>query len=372
MLRVREIAAGESLRRFVDVAWHVNAGDPNWVAPLRLSLDSALDRRKHPFHRHAEVAYFLAERDGRAVGRIAAIVNHRHNEFHDERTGFFGFFEAENDAELAGTLLDTAAEWLRARGMERIRGPVSFSTNEEAPVGVLVENFDTRPFLMMAHNPPYYDELLRSTGLEKAADLLAYYMEKSDAPERWITAADRISRRTGATVRPLDMKRFAEDVATIKSIYNSGWERNWGFVPMTDEEFEYITKDFKPFVDPDLCLIAEVKGEPVGFCLALPDLNEIFHRIPSGRLFPTGLFKLLLGRRRVRGMRMLTLGFRPGYQRVGLGPLLYLRAWQNGIDRGYTRGECSWILEDNLEMRRPLEGLAGEAYKRLRIYERPL
>jgi GNAT superfamily N-acetyltransferase len=372
MLQIREIAAGESLRRFVDVAWQVNAGDPNWVPPLRTSLNSVLDRKKHPFHRHAEVAYFLAERGDEPVGRIAAVVNHRHNEFCEEKTGFFGFFEAENDPEAARALVDAAAAWLRQRGMERIRGPLSFSTNEEMPVGVLVTGFESAPFIMTAHNPPYYDTLLRSTGLEKVRDVLAYLLKRSEAPERWVRGVERVSRRAGVTVRSLDMRRFDREIATIKAIYNSAWQRNWGFVPMTDAEFDYIAKEFKPFVDPDLCLIAEVGGEPVGFCLALPDLNEILQRIPNGRLFPTGIFKLLLGRRKIRGVRMLTLGFREGFQHLGLGTHLYLRGWQNALDRGYSRGEASWILEDNLEMRRAMENLAGEPYKRFRIYEREL
>jgi ribosomal protein S18 acetylase RimI-like enzyme len=168
------------------------------------------------------------------------------------------------------------------------------------------------------------------------------------------------------------MKRFEEELATIKSIYNSGWVRNWGFVPMTEEEFDHVARDFKPLVDPDLCLIAELNGEAVGFSLALPDLNEVLRKIPNGRLFPTGIFHLLFGRRKIRGIRVLTAGFKPGYQHLGLGPQLYLQGWQAGVARGYTRGEASWILEENLEMRHALEGIGGKPYKRYRIYEREL
>ncbi|MBA4159552.1 MAG: N-acetyltransferase [Gemmatimonadetes bacterium] len=371
-MRVREIAAGESLRRFVDLAWKINAADPHWVPPLRMSLNATLDRRKHPFHRHAEVAYFLAERGGEAAGRIAAIVNHRHNEFHEEKTGFFGFFESVDDPQVADALLGAAAEWLRARGMERMRGPTSFSTNEEAPLGVLVEGFDSAPFIMMAHNPPYYDRLLMDAGLRKAKDLLAYYLDDVNPHERLRRGVERIAKREGVAVRPLNMRRFKEDVDIIKSIYNAAWTRNWGFVPMTDEEFDYVAKDFKPIVDPNLCLIAEVKGEPVGFSLALPDINQVLKKIPGGRLFPFGIFHFLREKRRMRGIRVITLGFRPGYQHQGLGALLYLRGWQTGAERGYRRGEASWILEDNLDMRRPLENMGADPYKRFRIYEQPL
>jgi GNAT superfamily N-acetyltransferase len=371
-ITVREIPPGASLRDFIDLAWSINARDPHWVPPLRMTVRDVLDRRKHPFHRHAEVAYFLAERGGRPVGRIAAIVNHRHNEFHDERTGFFGFFECEDDRRTASALVEAAAEWLAARDMQRMHGPLSFSTNEEMPVGVLVEGFESPPYIMMAHNPRYYPGLLESAGLDKVADLLAYRFTAGEAPERFSRGAARMAREEGITVRPLNMKRFAEDLAIIKSIYNSAWSRNWGFVPMTDEEFDHVAKEFRPIVDPDLCLFAEVDGEAVGFSLALPDLNQVFAKIPNGRLLPTGIFKFLWHRRRMEGMRVLTLGFRPEYQNAGLGVFLYLRTWQTGMERGYRRGECSWILEDNQAMRRPLEKAGGRPDRRMRIYGREL
>jgi GNAT superfamily N-acetyltransferase len=371
-LAVREIPPGASLRGFIDLAWRINERDPNWVPPLRMSVKGVLDRKKHPFHRHADVAYFLAERQGTAVGRIAAIVNHRHNEFHSERTGFFGFFEAEHDVEVARALLETAAAWLKERGMERVLGPLSFSTNEEMPVGVLVDGFESRPYVMMAHNPRYYPGLLEAAGLEKVTDLLAYEFTAGETPSRFTRGVARLAGEQGITVRSLDMKRFREDVATIKSIYNSAWARNWGFVPMTDEEFDHLAKEFRPIVDPDLCLFAEVDGEAVGFSLALPDLNQAFARIRNGRLFPTGLLRFLWHRRRLEGMRVLTLGFRPGYQNAGLGAFLYLRTWETGMARGYRRGECSWILESNQAMRRPLEKVGGQPSRTMRIYGRDL
>lgn len=372
-IRVRELGEGESLRRFIDLAWAVNARDPMWVPPLRSSVRTLLDRGKHPFHQHAEVAYFLAERNGKAMGRIAAVVNHRHNEFHEERTGFFGLFECEDDVEAAGALIDAAAGWLRGRGMERMRGPVNLSTNEElASPGILVEGFDRPPLIAMTHNPPYYGRLLEAAGLEKAKDLLAYWLDDPMPHERLVRGVERLARREGATVRPLDPRHFRRDVGIIKEIYNSAWQRNWGFVPMTDAQFEHMAKEFRPIADPDLCLFAEVNGEPVGFSLALPDLNQALKKIPNGRLFPFGIVRLLWEKRRIRGIRVVTLGFKPGYQHQGLGALLYLRGWQTGAEKGYTYGEASWILEDNHDMRRPLENMGARAYKRYRIYETPL
>lgn len=373
-VRIREIVQGESLRGFIDLQWRLNRDDPHWVAPLRMSVAAALDRKKHPFHLHAEVAYFVAERQGRMVGRIAAIVNHAHNRFHEENTGFFGLFEAEDDPGTARALLDTASAWLRARGMERMRGPVNLSTNEEiASPGVLIEGFDTPPMAMMAHNPPYYEALMEGSGLVKSKDVTAFWLQNRDGPPpRLVRGFERALQREGATIRPIDLKHFREEVDIIKRVYNSAWSRNWGFVPMSDEEFEHLAKDFRPIVDPALCLIVEVDGEPVGFSLGIPNIHAAMRHIPSGRLFPFGLLKFLWYRRKIHGLRVITLGFTPKYQRSGLGAALYLRTWQFGTARGYDHAEASWILEDNHEMIRALEHMGGHIYKRYRVYEREI
>lgn len=368
-VRVRELAPGESLRPFIDLAWTINARDPHWVPPLRRTIEAVLDRGTHPYHRHAEVAYFLAERGGVPVGRIAASVNRLHNEYHGEQAGFFGFFEAIDDAEVASALVAAAAGWLRARGMRRLRGPMNFSTNEEgASPGVLVAGHETPPRVMMAHNPPYYGALLEAAGLAKEKDLLAYWLDDPRPPERLVKAAERAAERDGVVLRALRLRRLREEVGIIREIYNSAWSRNWGFVPMTDAEFAYIARDLKPVVDPELCLIAEVHGQPVGFSLALPDLNRALRHLPDGRLLPFGFLKLLWHRRKIDSLRVLTLGLRPEHQNQGLATLFFLRTFQVGVARGYRAGEASWILEDNLEMRSPLEKLGAQAYKTYRVY----
>lgn len=373
-LRVREIAPGEPLRPFVDLSWKVNARDPRWVPPLRMVLNAVLDRRKHPFHQHADVAYLLAERGGEPVGRIAAIVNHRSNEFHGDRVGFFGLFESVDDPEVARALLDAAAAWLRERGMESMRGPFNLSTNDELySGGVLIDGFDTPPAVMMGHNPPYYRALMEAAGMEKAKDLLAYWKTDNTAPQRLLDGMEKLARREGWRVRSLDVKRFRQEVATIMEVYNSAWERNWGFIPMTAAEFEHMAREFRPVVDPDLCLIAETKaGEPIGFLLGLPDLNQAIRPLRDGRLFPFGIFRFLWARRKIHTARVLTLGLKPGYQQSGIGAAMYLRAFQVGERKGYEAGEASWILEDNLRMRQALEKMGAVAYKTYRVYERPL
>ena len=374
-IRVREVSPSEATGAFARLSWTMNAGDPNWVAPLRMALDPIL-KRKHPFHEHADVAWLLAERDGKPVGRIAAVVNHRYNEFHGDRVGFFGLFESVDDADVARALVDAAAEWLKARGMDTIRGPFNLSTNDELhSPGVLIEGFDTPPAVMMGHNPPYYGRLMEAAGLAKAKDVVAYWLPHNKAPEHLLRGVDRLAKREGWRIRQADLKRLKEETAVIQEVYNSAWERNWGFVPMTRAEFENMAKDLKSVVDPELVMIAEtLEGEPIGFLLAMPDLNEVFRKIPTGRLFPFGIFhflRLLLGRVKIRRMRVLTLGLKPGLQSAGIGAAMYLRLFQVG-SKNYDHGEASWILEDNHRMCKAMENVGAYVYKRYRIYERAL
>jgi GNAT superfamily N-acetyltransferase len=340
------------------------------VPPLLAEERKRIDP-KHPFFEHGTVQLFLAYRDGRPVGRIAAIENRLHNEFHGDRVGFFGMFESVDDPEVAGALLDRAAEWVVGRGLDRLRGPTNFSTNEEC--GLLIENFDDPPYVMMTYNPPYYDRLLTGWGLEKVKDLLAYRVREEEVNRARLATVERlVSRlRPRMSARPIRMNRFAEEVGIVRDIYNAAWERNWGFVPMTDAEVEYMAKQLKPVVDPELALIGEVEGEPAAFALALPDVNQAIRRL-NGRLLPFGIIKLLWHMRRINGIRVITLGLKPEYRRTGLAELLYYEIIQRGRSRGHTVAETSWILEDNLLMRAGLEKMGARVYKTYRLYERDL
>lgn len=362
------------MKPFIDFAWTVNGADPQWVPPLRMALAPVLDRNKHPFHQHAEVAYFLAERGGKVAGRIAAVVNHQYNQHHaPDRTGFFGFFECVDDAAVSSALLDAASAWLRARGMEVMRGPFNFSTNDEfSSPGVLVEGFDTPPAVMMSHNPPYYGRLMDAAGMGKSKDLLAYWVGP-DTPERLHGVMERLARRAGVTIRSLRIKDLQAEVERVQEVYNAAWSQNWGFVPMTEAEFLHLAKELKPVVDPDLVLLAEkADGEPVGFLLALPDLNRAFRHLKGGRLLSPGLPRFLWQMRKFDVARILTLGLKPGYQHLGLGAVLYARLMQVGLAKGYRAAEGSWILEDNHEMCTALEKMGADQYKRYRVYERPV
>lgn len=373
-LRVREIPPGASLRPFVDLSWKVNARDPAWVPPLRRVVEQLLDRRRHPFHLHAEAAYFLAERGGEPVGRVAAVENRRYNEYHGERTGFFGLFECLDDPEAAGALLEAASAWLRGRGMERLVGPMNLSTNDElSSPGVLVEGFETPPAVMMSHNPPYYARLLEGAGLAKEKELVAYWMASPVPPARAVAAMERLAGRMGARIRSVRMRDLKEEVRRVQEVYNAAWSQNWGFVPMTPAEFEHMAKELRPVVDPHIVFLAEKEdGEPIGFCLCLPDLNRALRHLPDGRLFPFGVFKFLWHRRGIDTLRVLTLGLKPGYQHLGLGAAMYVHAFREAAARGYRAGEGSWILEDNREMRGAMEKMGATAYKTYRVYAAPL
>lgn len=371
-VEVRPVVSRADRARFIDMQWRIYADDPNWVPPLRMAVRDLLNPSRHPFHQHAEVQCFLALRDGDVVGRICAVVNHRSNEFHDERVGTFGLFETIDDEDVARVLLDTAAGWLRERGMHVMRGPMNLSTNDELySPGVLIEGFDSPPLVMMAHTPRYYQKLLEGNGLQKARDLISYWVDAPEPPPRLQRMYDRLTRMDGVRIRTIDMSRLDDEIDLILQIYNSAWERNWGFVPMTDAEFDHLAKSFRPVVEPRLCVIAEVDGRAVGFALTLPDYHQVLKRL-NGRLLPFGLIKFLWYRRKIDAARVLTLGLRPDYRRRGLDAMMIVRIWEQAVQLGYAQGECSWILEDNWDMRRGIERVGGQVYKTYRIYEKAL
>lgn len=355
---------------FIRLPWRIYPGRyPAWVPPLLAEERKRIDTETNPFFGHGSAQLFLAYKDGRAVGRIAAIENELHNEVHGESIGFFGMFESVDDPEVAGALLDGAAEWVGARGLKSLRGPTNFSTNEEC--GLLVTNHESPPYVMMTYNPPYYEDLLVGWGLAKVKDLVAYEIRGEEFNVTRFLGLERLMKRSGLDirVRSVRMKRFDEEVALVRDLYNSAWEKNWGFVPMTDAEVEYMAKQLKPVVDPDLALIGEIDGEPAGFALALPDLNQAIRRV-NGRLLPFGILKLLWYMRRINGIRIITLGLKEEYRRTGLASMFYFEIFKRGSKKGHTVAESSWVLEDNHVMRGALEKMGFHHYKTYRLYER--
>ena len=327
--------------------------------------------RSNPIFQFTEVVYFLArDEEGKVLGRVTAHVNERHNRHAGEKTGFFGFFECVEDQAAASALMAAAEEALRARGMKVIRGPVNFSTNEEC--GLLVQGFDRLPAFMMPYNKPYYPELMSRLGYSKAKDLLAYeYAYQGAIPDHLVRFSRRIRERKQIVIRSIDMKRFAEDVETIFRLYNAAWSKNWGFVPVTDEEFRATAKDLKSIVDPSIVLIAEKEGRPVAFMVTLPDYNVLLKKM-NGRLLPFGFMHFLLGRKSIRRVRTLLLGVEAEFRLSGIEVLLIHDTFEKGLPKGYRAGEMSWILEENVLMRRPLERMGAAIGKIYRIYEKAL
>ncbi len=366
---VREAATRKDREAFIRLPWTIYRDDPLWVPPLIAERRAFLDPRRNPFFEHAAVKLFLAaDKGGRVLGRIAAIVNHNHVRTHRERTGFFGLFECVPDQAVADTLLARAAQFLREQGMETMRGPENMCVNDD--IGLLVEGFDRPPMILMPYNPPYYESLLVRHGLRKSMDLYAYYVEDRGGtiPERVLRGVELARRRYRFTVRPVVMKDFDAELERIHRLYTSAWEDNWGAVAMTEREFRHLAGNLKKIVDPDLCLIAEVDGEPAGFSLALPDFNQILIRL-NGRLLPFGIFRLLLERRRIDAIRIITMGVVKKYRHMGIDSSFYYETYRRGLAKGIRRAEMSWVLENNTAMNRILENLGFAVYKKYRLYD---
>jgi GNAT superfamily N-acetyltransferase len=369
---VKPVAGRTDLERFLRLPWTIYAHDPNWVPPLLADVRAALDTHKHPFYEHADIATFLAWRGSDVVGRIAAVVNHAHNRFHEDTVGFFGLFESIDNQAVARALLHEAESWLHARGMTSVQGPHNLSTNEEVcSPGVLIDGFHRPPSIMMTHTPAYYAKLLETSGYTKAKDLIAYWLDGEHVPERLQRAYDRMLRDGRIRLRSVNLKNFDAEVAVIQDIYNSAWERNWGFVPMSSREILHLAKQLRPVVNPHLCVIAELDDEPVGFALGLPDFNIALKHV-NGRLFPAGIFKLMWHKRKIETCRAITLGLKPHARKRAIDALMIAQLFKEGKKTGIWKGECSWILEDNWEMRHGLERVGGTVDKTYRVFEKPL
>jgi len=380
-LKVQPVQTPEEKLAFVHFAWEVYKDDPYWVPPFISERMEFLDKERHPFHQHSEVELFMARRDGRPVGTIATILNNRHNEFQGERVGFFGLFEVLPDQQAAEALLKTACEWARARDLTAIRGPASFSTNEEC--GLLVDGWDGPPVVLMTYNPRYYVDFVEGAGFHKAMDLLAYIVDLTtygpngeNLPAKLVRVAKKIEERGGFTVRKGNMRHFEEEVNRFKHIYNSAWSRNWGFVPLTDAEIDHIAAELKQMVDLDVIWFAEKNGEPIGAMLPLPDLNQALHRAYPRPGVPEWWTKVKLlwhwkVRRCVDTLRGFAGGVLEPYRGRGVEAVLLVKVAQATLRR-YRRAEMSWILENNTMTRRTAEMLGAEVYRTYRVYEKEL
>lgn len=366
---------------------------------MRMEVRKLLSRTKNPFFQKNEADYFLAIRkkagqvearyrpsrppfkaivlpsfrhDGESweiLGRIAAIHNRAHNEAHEDTVGFFGFFECVNDDAVAQALFETAGTWLKKRGLTAMRGPASFSTNDEC--GLLVDGFDTPPTIMNPHNPRYYVDLVERAGFTKAMDMYQYQTVNPRLPEKLVDRVKKVLERKNITLRTLDMKNFDGEIERLKAIYNSAWEKNWGFIPMTDAEIDHLAAQLKPVCVPELVMFVEQEGKTIGFAAVLPDFNVALKKNPSGRLFP-GILKVLLAARKITRIRILLLGLLKEFRGIGADVVMYHWIWDTGYRLGHRWAEAGWILEDNVPMNNAIQRLGFEPYKTLRFYDRPL
>ena len=365
-----EVKSKKDLDDFIKLPFFLYSQDPFFAPPLIMDMRERFSH-KNPFFLHAQAKYFLAKQNGKLSGRIAAIINQRHNEFHKDKVGFFGFFESVNDYSVTSSLLDTVSKILQKEGMDRMRGPMNFSTNEEC--GFLIEGFNDPPLLMTPYNTPYYSDLMVRYGMEKTKDLYAYICDiPEELPEKILRVAE-IAEKRGVRVRPINKQKFNLDMKIFMSVYNSAWEKNWGFVPLTEEETNYIAKKLKSIVLPELTLIAEKNKEPVGFMGLLPDFNFVLKKM-KGKLNPVTIMKAGYYSKKIRDLRLLLLGIKAEYRSKGVDALLFRQGFL-GIKEQYkrfNRVEFSWILEDNIPVQRLVEMIGARLYKKYRVYEKKL
>jgi GNAT superfamily N-acetyltransferase len=373
-VEIKQVSGARDLKRFVDLPFRLHANQPLWVPPLKLERYLFLSRRLNAFFTHGEADYFLAIRDGRVVGRVTAQINSAFNDYQKKNWGWFGFLELENDAEVAAALLDAAADWLRARGCERMVGPADFAMNNES--GVLIEGFDLRPMIVQPWHPPYYQELCEQSGMTKAMDLLMWNLEVSDR-ERVLPVifelAEKVESDHGIRVRPMRRMQLRKDLDAFADVYNSAWSKNWDFVPYSKKDLDAYAQELHLVFDKHWFMIAEKidTGEVVGMAITVPDVNEVLSKM-KGRLLPLGWWHFLNKARTIRRVRVGFLGVKPAYQHTGVAAKLYVEHFNAAAVRPQKGGEMGWILETNTPMNRGMEAMGGRIVKRYRVYERVL
>jgi len=371
-IEIKRVQSNKDLMQFIKMQWGIYKDDPNWVPPLIMDRKKLLNKDKNPFFQHSEMEMFLAFKDGNIAGRIAAITNENHNKFHEDNLGFFGFFESIDDVDVTKELFEAAESFIKEKGKDGLLGPMNPSTNDEA--GLLIDGFDTPPYALMCHNPKYYINLIEQAGYAKAKDLWAWYIDSETAnkniSEKMYRVAEKSAAKYGLTIRTINFKNMESEVKILREVYNNAWSKNWGFVPMTDDEFDHLAADMKQVADEDFIYIVEKDGKAVGFSLTLPNINEVLIKIKNGKLFPSGLFKLLFGMKKIKTVRVITLGIIKEFQFAGFSSIIILKTIKTALDKGMQGGEMSWILEDNHAMNSPIESLGSKKHKTYRIYQK--
>ncbi len=374
MITIKEVTTGRDLKKFIDFPHRLYKSDANYVPELYLGQKFLFNKKKNPFFRHSKADLFLAVAEGEVVGRIAAIKNNNHNEYHRDKTGFFGFFDVIDDYNVAQALLERAVAWVKEEGLTSIIGPMNFSTNESC--GILINGYGSPPVIMMPYNKPYYAMFLEKYGFGKKIDLFAYDFSVSPVTEETAKLGESLDAKLAEekiTIRPIDFKNLKKEILQIREVYNAANEKNWGFVPLTEDEFTHMADDIKlaTNADPEYILVADHAGTIVAYLVTLPDLNMVFKKIRNGRLFPAGLFKLLYLKNRVKGLRIIILGVLEKYRFKGIEMSFFLHNYRNIVRKKYSYVEACYVLETNESMNRLMKKSNGTITKKYRIYELP-
>lgn len=369
-VQIIPVKTASDLNQFVKLSYTIYRNDHYWVPPLIRDIKRTLAPDKNPFWKHAQRELFIAVRAGKPVGRICATIDWNYNQYHQSAIGFFGFFECENEIETARAIFHAAADYARKGGMKFLYGPANPSLNDEA--GLLINPFNGTPYIKMAYNHSYYPELFENCGLTKVKDLYAYSVPLDQPiPEKLLRVMRALKEKPGLTLRTVDLKNLKRDLGFIKEVYNDAWSQNWDFAPMTDEEIDDLARQLRPIIKPEICPMVFYQDEPAGICIALPDYNQVLKHI-GGRLWPWGWLKFLVYRNRINRGRLWALGVKRKFHHLGFDALLYYESFTGAKKLGYTEGEVSWILEDNVAIIRPILMWGGNLYRTYRVYQLPL
>jgi GNAT superfamily N-acetyltransferase len=372
-LEIVEVSFSKGMTEFIDFPHDLHKNDPHYVPEIFKGQEDMMNPKKCPFHLFGQARYYLAKRDGVVVGRIAAIDNPRYNETHHSSVGFFGFFDFVDDLSVSKALLFKACEYARQKGYFHINGPTNYTTNHLA--GLLIDDFDDPPKIMMTYNFPYYQRHYEEFGLTKDMDLYGYMIYTEKVSDKSVRLAGLIEQRLatkGITIRSVKLKDIDAEASRIKIVYNRAWIKNWGFVPFTDEEFDFLKNDLRMIIDEKFTYIAEKNGQPIGFSISLPNINEITIKNKRGRLFPFGIFRLLFGKKKIKTVRIISLGVLEEYRKQGIEALFYAKNIEEAKRRSLIGGEASWILESNVEMNAAAIALGGIRYKTYRLYTKAI
>lgn len=364
----------KDFKAFLQVPFTIHSNNLNWIPPLRIATKYILNLN-NPFYKNAELNLWIAYINHKPVGRIAGIINHLHNKFYCEKIAFWGFFEAENSPEVVNALFQTVEHWAKQCGMTELRGPMNPSINYEC--GLQISAFDTLPFIMMPQNPEYYPALVEQQGYAKSKDLQAWIVniDQIKIDLKKLKLIKTLQEKYQVTIRQFNMSAIAREMQLIANIYNDAWQDNWGYLPLDFEELNYLASSIKSFIMPNFIYIAEIKGVPCGFSVALPDLNQILLSIRNGKLLPFNILKLIWKikiKKQITQGRIALLGVIKQYQNIPIGAMLYYEYLNKIKNTKCLRGEFSWILEDNMAMQAGLKFINASHYKTYRIYEKKI